>query len=92
MHNHSSIELELEYLFNRVGLATFITRLLQHAKDPIVALHVIVGPINVFPSQKHDQLLEDVLADFLDRIGIFIFVPDFEALIAEQLSSMETFV
>jgi hypothetical protein len=69
MHNHSSVKLELQRLFNRVSLAMFVARLLHHAKDPVVALDVIVGPINVFPSQKHDQLLEDILADFLERLG-----------------------
>jgi hypothetical protein len=41
--------------------------------------------------QQHGTC-ESAISLYLDRIGIFIFVPDFEALIAEQLSSMETFV
>ena len=61
MHNHSSIKLELQRLFNRVALATFVARLLQHAKDPVVALHVIIRTIDVFPSQKHDQLIRRYL-------------------------------
>lgn len=69
MYDHSSIQLQFERLFNRVVLATLVARLLQHAKDPVVAFDVVIGPIDVFPAQKHDHLLEDVLADFLERLG-----------------------
>ena len=69
MHDHSSIKLELKHLFNRVDLATLVASLLQHAKDSVVALDMIIGAVDVFPSQKHDHLLEDVLTDFLERLG-----------------------
>jgi len=68
MHDHSSIQLKFERLFNHVVLATLVARLLQHTKDPVVALDVVIGPIHIVPSQKHDHLLEDVLADFLERL------------------------
>ncbi len=69
MSDHSSIQVKLDCLLNRVDLATLVTRLLQHAKDPVVALDVITGPIDVVPSQKHDHLVEFVLADFLKGLG-----------------------
>ncbi len=69
MSDHSHIQVKLESLLNRVDPATLVTRFLQHAKDSVVALDMMTGPIDVVPSQKHDHLLECVLSDFLECFG-----------------------
>src|SRR5262245_2982769 len=67
MLQHPGIEFQLQGFFNRVRFTAFVTRLLHHAKHPIVSLNMIVGALPVFPPQKDDHLVKLVFTDFLER-------------------------
>ena len=69
MLQHPGIEFQLQGFFNGVRFTAFVARLLHHAKDPVVSLHMIVGALAVFPPQKDDHLVKLVFADLLERFG-----------------------
>src|SRR5688572_4214977 len=67
MPDHPAIEVQLDRFLNRMDLAAFVTRLLQHPKDAIVAFHMIICPVHVFPAQIHDHLVKLLFADLFQR-------------------------
>src|SRR5262245_20972704 len=69
MLQHPGIEFQLQGFFNHVRFTAFVTRLLHHAKHPIVSLDMIVGALAVCPSQKDDHLVKLVLTDLLQGFG-----------------------
>ena len=69
MLQHPGIDLQLQGFFNGVGLTAFVTCLLHHAKDPVVAFNMIVGALAVFPPQKDDHLVKLVFAQLVERLG-----------------------
>ena len=69
MRQHPGIALQLQGFFKGVHFTAFVTRLLHHAKDPVVSLDMIVGALAVFPPQKDDHVVKLVFADLLQRFG-----------------------
>jgi len=69
MLQHPGIELQLQGFFKGVHFTAFVARLLHHAKDPVVSLDMIVGPLAIFPPQKDDHVVKLVCAKLLQRLG-----------------------
>ena len=63
MPDHLAIEVQLDRFLNGMGLATLVTRLLQHPEPSIVTLDMIVGPVHILPAQIHDHLVKLIFAD-----------------------------
>ena len=64
-----------------MGFAPRIAGLLEHAEDAIVALDMVVGAIDMVPSQADNQLVEFVLGQFFQRpskkvVGLIVGVSD----------------
>ena len=69
MLQHPGIELQLQGFFKGGHFPAFVARLLHHAKDPVVSLDMIVGPLAIFPPQKDDHVVKLVCAKLLQRLG-----------------------
>ena len=69
MLQHPGIELQLQGFFKGVHFTAFVARLLHHAKDTVVAFHMIVGALAIPPLQKDDHLGKFVFADLFERLG-----------------------
>ena len=75
MLQHAGIELQLQGFFNRVSCTAFVARLLQHTEDSIVSLDMIIGTIDVFPTQKDNHVFKLVFSQLLQgfsekRVGL----------------------
>ena len=66
---HAGIQVQLQGHPDGMGLASFVSSFLHHAEDAVVSLDMVVGAIDIFPTEKDDHLLKLVFDQFLQRPG-----------------------
>ena len=69
MRQQAGRECQLQGFFHGVRCPACVARLLQHAKAPVVSLHLLVGALAILPAQQDDHGVHRVCAPLRERFG-----------------------
>ena len=81
MFQHTCIQVQFQGFFKGMRPTAFIASFLQHAEDPVIPFDMVVGALDIFPTQKDDHLLKPVSGKLLEcpcqkRVGLIVGIVD----------------